>query len=214
MDNVEKNRLVSALLLFLLLTVPLSFLFVSGCSSDWQGEATSNLAPIVGFINSPPESTNFSRNSVIYWWGSDPDGIIAFFRYHVATFDELGPTSPDVYIQTIDDTSWTVLEVDVANSQPGTQDIIKLSADLDDPVNRFVQQYVFLQAFDEEGMGSVIVWRIFGRNDNPPQTILFNPSSADLPFVDAAQAGGVITVVKIRLKGEDLRDFPHDRPPF
>jgi len=214
MDNVAKNRLVSVLLLFLLLIVPLSLLFVSGCSSDWQGEATANIAPIVGFINSPPESTNFSRNSVIYWWGSDPDGIIAFFRYHVATFDELGPTAPDAYIQTVDDTSWTVLEVDVANSQPGTQAIVKLSADLDDPVNRFVQQYVFLQAFDEEGMGSVIVWRIFGRNDNPPQTILFNPPAIDLPFVDAAQSGGIITGVKLRWKGEDLIDFPQDPPPF
>ena len=87
MDNVAKNRLVSALLLFLLLIIPLSFLFVSGCSSDWQGEATANLAPIVGFINSPPESPNFSKNSVIYWWGSDPDGIIALFRCRVATFD-------------------------------------------------------------------------------------------------------------------------------
>ena len=214
MDNVAKNRLVSALLLFLLLTVPLSLLFVSGCSSDWQGEATTNLAPVVGFINSPPESTNFSRNSVIYWWGSDPDGIIAFFRYHVATFDELGPDAPGAYIQTVNDTDWTVLEVDVSNSQPGTQDIIKLSADLDDPVNTFVQQYVFLQAFDEEGMGSIIVWRIFGRNDNPPQTILFNPPAIDQPFVDAVQSGGVITGVKMRWRGEDLIDFPQDPPPF
>ena len=214
MDNVAKNRLVSAFLLFLLLSVPFSLLFVSGCSSDWQGEETSNIAPTVGFINSPPESTNFSRNSVIYWWGSDPDGIIAFFRYHVATFDELGPTAPDAYIRTVDDSNWTVLEVDVSNSQPGTQDIITLSADLDDPVNRIVLQYVFLQAFDEEGMGSVIVWRIFGRNDNPPQTLLFNPPALDLPFVDAEQAGGVITGVKLRWRGEDLIDFPQDPPPF
>ncbi|MCH9023876.1 MAG: hypothetical protein IH931_00960 [candidate division Zixibacteria bacterium] len=214
MDNVAKNRLVSALLLFLLLTVPLSLLFVSGCSSDWQGEASANIAPTVGFINSPPESTNFSRNSVIYWWGSDPDGIIAFFRYHVATFDELGIDTPDEYIRKVDDTNWTVLEVDVSSSQPGTQAIIKLSADLDDPVNRFVLQYVFLQAFDEEGMGSTIVWRIFGRNDNPPQTVLFNPPAIDLPFVDAEQAGGIITGVKLRWRGEDLIDFPQDPPPF
>jgi len=214
MDNVAKNRLVSVLPLFLLLIVPLSLLFVSGCSSDWKGEATANLAPIVGFINSPPEGTNFSRNSVIYWWGSDPDGIIAFFRYHVATFDELGTDTPDDYIRNVNDTDWTVLEVDVANSQPGTQAIVKLSADLDDPVNRFVQQYVFLQAFDEEGLGSVIVWRIFGRNDNPPQTVLFNPPAIDLPFVDAVQAGGIITGVKLRWKGEDLIDFPQDPPPF
>ena len=219
MDNVAKNRLVSALLLFLLLIIPLSFLFVSGCRSDWQGEATGNIAPTVGFINSPPESTNFSKNSVIYWWGSDPDGIIAYFRYHVATVDEIGDPAPDsillmTYIETVDDTSWTYIDVDVANSQPGTQEIIKLSADLSDPVNTFVRQYVFLQAFDEEGLGSRIASRIFARNDNPPQTLLFNPPSLDLPFVDAVQSGGIITGVKMRWKGEDLIDFPQDPPPF
>jgi len=219
MDNVAKNRLVSTSLLFLLLLVPLSLLFVSGCRSDWQGEATGNIAPIVGFINSPPQGTNFSRNSVIYWWGSDPDGIIAFFRYHVATVDEIGDPDPDddvlrAYIQAVDSSSWTYIDVDVANSQPGTQEIIKLSADLSDPVNTFVRQYVFLQAFDEEDLGSVIKWRLFGRNDNPPQTILFNPPTIDLPFVDAVQAGGIITGVKLRWKGEDLIDFPQDPPPF
>ncbi|MCH7689891.1 MAG: hypothetical protein IIA17_02445 [candidate division Zixibacteria bacterium] len=192
---------------------------MSGCRSDWQGEATGNVAPIVGFINSPPESTNFSGNSVIYWWGSDPDGIIAYFRYHVATVDEIGDPAPDsaalaTYIETVNDTSWTYIDVDVANSQPGTQEIIKLSADLSDPVNTFVRQYVFLQAFDEEGMGSRIASRIFGRNDNPPQTLLFNPLSLDLPFVDAVESGGVITGVKLRWKGEDLIDFPQDPPPF
>jgi len=106
MDNVAKNRLVSALLLLLLLIVPLSLLFVSGCRSDWQGEATGNAAPTVGFINSPPEGTDFSSNSVIYWWGSDPDGIIAYFRYHVATVDEIGFPAPDAtqlsaYIQSV-----------------------------------------------------------------------------------------------------------------
>ncbi len=219
MDNVAKNRLVSALLLFLLLSVPLSLLFVSGCSSDWQGEEAGNLAPIVGFINSPPESTNFSKNSVIYWWGSDPDGIIAYFRYHVATVTEIGDPTPSsavlmAYIQSVDDTSWTYIDVDVANSQPGTQEIIKLSANLDDPVNTFVMQYVFLQAVDEQGLGSEIDWRVFGRNDNPPQTILFNPPPFDLPFVDAVGSGGIITGVKLRWKGEDLIDFPQDPPPF
>ncbi|MEE8404981.1 MAG: hypothetical protein V3S17_06290, partial [candidate division Zixibacteria bacterium] len=199
--------------------MPLSLLFVSGCRSDWQGEATGNVAPTVGFINSPPEGTNFSGNSVIYWWGSDPDGIIAFFRYHVATVDEIGFPAPDAtqlsaYIQSVDDTSWTYIDVDVANSQPGTQEIIKLSADLSDPVNTFVRQYVFLQAFDEERLGSKIATRIFGRNDNPPQTLLFNPLSLDLPFVDAEQSGGIITGVKMRWKGEDLIDFPQDPPPF
>ena len=219
MDNVAKNRLVSALQPFLLLIVPLSLLFVSGCRSDWQGEATGNVAPIVGFINSPPESTNFSGNSVIYWWGSDPDGIIAYFRYHVATVDEIGDPAPDSvllmeYIDKVNDTSWTYIDVDVANSQPGTQEIIRLSADLSDPVNTFVRQYVFLQAFDEEGMGSRIASRIFGRNDNPPQTLLFNPLSLDLPFVDAVESGGIITGVKMSWKGEDLIDFPQDPPPF
>lgn len=216
MNYILRNRLVAALILFSVCVVPLSLFFISGCASKLQGEQFGNLPPEVGFINAPPESTNFSRNSVIYWWGTDKDGIIDYFRYHVATVDEMGGMAPDQYIAGMLDSNdaWVIVDVDVVTSEPGTESIIKLSADLNDPVNKYVLQYVFLQAFDEEGLASTIVWRVFGRNDNPPQTRLFNPPAADVPFVNAETPGGIITGVKMRWDGQDPIDYPSDPPPF
>ena len=213
MNFILKNRLLAALALFMIVLVPLLGLF-SGCASKLQGDQMQNEPPQVGFINSPPESTNFSRNSVIYWWGTDRDGIIDYFRYHVASVTQIGTNTPEQYIASKDTVvgAWTVVDVDIVNSDPGTEQIIKLSADLSDPVNKFVLQYVFLQAFDEEGSASTVVFRIFGRNDNPPNTIIFNPT--DTPFVNAPTPGGVITGVKMRWLGEDVIDYPADPPPF
>ena len=215
MNFILKNRLLAALALFMIVLVPVLLIF-SGCASKLQGNQVENEPPEVGFINSPPESTNFSRNSVIYWWGTDRDGIIDYFRYHVATVTQIGATPPDQYIAGLVDSSdvWTVVDVDIVESDPGTEQIIKLSADLSDPVNTFVLQYVFLQAFDEEGLASTIVFRLFGRNDNPPNTVIFNPSAADIPFVNAPKKGGIITGVKMKWAGEDPIDYPADPPPF
>lgn len=207
------NRQLAALAFFLLLA-PLTLLMIAGCASKLEGEVMGNQPPEVGFINSPPEGTNFSRNSVIYWWGTDRDGIIDYFRYHVATAAELGGNSPEEYIAGVVAEDWVIVDADVTGSDPGTDRIIRLSADLGDPVNTFVLQYVFLQAFDEEGAPSLIVWRIFGRNDNPPNTVIFNPSALDVPFVNAVTKGGVITGVKMRWEGTDLIDYPSDPPPF
>ncbi len=215
MNFILKNRLLAALVLFMILLMPLSFVFY-GCASKLQGNVTSNEPPEVGFVNSPPESTNFSRNSVIYWWGTDRDGIIDYFRYHVATVTQIGANTPENYIAGLSASAdvWTIVDVDVVNSSPGTEKIIKLSADLSDPVNSYVLQYVFLQAFDEEGAVSNTAIRIFGRNDNPPNTIIFAPSSADIPFVNAPLKGGIITGVKLRWDGTDIIDYPAEPPPF
>ncbi len=220
MNFILKNKVLAVLALFVILLAPLLLMF-PGCASKLDGTQTANQAPEVGFINSPPEGTNFSRNSIIYWWGTDRDGLIDYFRYHVATVDEIGIPNPtreelEQYINAIatQPNEWTVVDVDIVGSDPGTEKIIKLSADLNDPVNRYVLQYVFLQAFDEEGLGSEIKWRLFGRNDNPPETFISNPPEADLPFVNAVTKGGVITGIKMRWEGQDLIDYPADPPPF
>ncbi|MGH8015982.1 MAG: hypothetical protein ACREBV_07315, partial [Candidatus Zixiibacteriota bacterium] len=206
-----RNRLLAALALFVILA-PFSLSLFSGCANKLQGDQMQNLAPEVGFINSPPESTVFSRNSVIYWWGTDKDGIIAYFRYHVATVAELGTTPPDQYIANLAADQWEIVNVDIVDADPGTDRIIKMSADLNDPVNSYVLQYVFLQAFDEEGAASSIIWRLYGRNDNPPNTIIFNP--VDQPFVNSVLPGGVITGVKMSWQGTDPIDYPTDPPAF
>jgi len=206
-----KNRLSAALVL-LFIMAPLYVAVFVGCANKLQGDQMQNIPPEVGFINSPPESTSFSRNAVIYWWGTDEDGIISYFRFHVATVAQLGGLTPDQYIAGIGTDEWTIVEADIVGGDPGTDRIIKMSADLKDPVNTFVLQYVFLQAFDEEGASSPIIHRIYGRNDNPPNTVIFNP--VDQPFVNSIEPGGVITGVKMGWAGTDPIDYPSDPPPF
>ncbi|MEW5994550.1 MAG: hypothetical protein AB1744_09155, partial [Candidatus Zixiibacteriota bacterium] len=91
---------------------------------------------------------------------------------------------------------------------------ISLEADLDDPVNVFIPQWVFVQAFDMEGLGSEIVFRLFSRNDHPPNTRIL-PFDYHLPYVDG-DSGGIVTGVKHAWIGQDPIDYPgkDDAPPF
>lgn len=212
--------------IFALLAAISSLFLMSGCTETLEGEKVANQKPIVYFVNIPPEGQEFSRNPVIYWVGTDRDGQIDFFRYHVATMAEIGydtavsgtdtvftPIDPDEYILTIPDGLWIVLDVDHKAGDPRTTNTISMSADLNDPVNTFIDQYVFLQAYDEAGLGSDIIHRLFSRNDNPPQTLLYG-ITLDSPFVNSVNPGGVITGVKMRWGGTDPIDYPADPPPF
>ncbi len=189
-------------------------LLVSGCTDTLQGDRNANQAPVVHFANIPPEGQSFSRNPIVYWYGTDVDGLIDHYRYHVATAFEMGEgVSPDDYIETLTDDDWIYIDVDPASANPQTTRSIRLVADTANPVRGFVSQWVFLQAFDLEGLGSQIVFRKFSRNDNPPTTnILDFRSSA--PFVNAPRPGGIVTGVRLSWTGADRIDYPTDPPPF
>lgn len=191
----------------------LSVLYLAGCTDTLDGEVYENQKPIVYFANIPPDGQRFSRNPVIYWYGTDRDGLIDYYRYHVVAVTEVGSDAPEDYILNVDDTDWIYVDVDPALSNPHTENVIPMSADLGDPVNTFVAQWVFLQAFDMEGLGSDIVFRLFSRNDNPPETGIFD-FSADTPYVDG-DPGGVVTGVKLNWYGSDPIDYPGgDQPPL
>jgi hypothetical protein len=207
-----------AALILTALTLPV--LLGTSCTKTLDGEPKPNQKPIVYFVNIPPEGAQFSRNPVIYWVGTDNDGILSYFRYHVATEDEMGmsePTHDDLmqYIASIDDDSWTYLDIDPTGPDPQTSNVIEMSASLESPVKTFVNQYVFLQGVDEDGLASDIVVRRFARNDNPPDTEI---RSAQLlrPAINSVHGGGIITGVQLRFRGDDPIDYPDadTRPPF
>jgi len=214
MWKMQSNMKTKISLAVLLLTITAaSVLLFSGCTETLKGDKTPNQAPIVYFVNIPPEGQTFSRNPVVYWVGTDRDGQIDYFRYHVTTLAEVGEMTPEEYIATVAGDRWIYLDVDPTEADPRTTNTIEMSADLSDPVNTYVPQYVFLQAFDEEGKESTIVYRLFSRNDNPPQTVVYGVT-LDSPFVNSITPGGVITGVKLRWGGTDPIDYPSDPPPF
>ncbi len=198
-----------------LLLITLSTLYLAGCTDTLDGKIYTNQKPIVNFANIPPEGGRFSRNEVVYWYGTDPDGLIDYYRYYIAKVSEIGLTAPEDYILTVPDTDWTYIDVDSAQDNPQTENVIPLVADFDDPVNTYVSQWVFLQAFDMEGLGSDIVFRLFSRNDHPPVARILPIPSSRLPFVNDTAAGGIVTGVKLAWSGSDRLDYPEgDWPPF
>ena len=88
-----------------------------------------------------------------------------------------------------------------------------MSAEMDDPVMTFVPQYVFVQAYDEEGLGSDIAFRRFLRNDNPPNTRIVGFIEG-VPFINSPEPSGPATGIRLRWQGSDVIDYPTDAPPF
>ncbi len=190
-----------------------SILFFAGCTSTLEGDVYENKKPIVYFATIPPEGQDFSSNPVIYWYGTDNDGLIDYYRYHIATINVLGDLPPEDYVLTLSDDDWNYIDVDPAHADPHTKNSLPLTADTTNPVRGFVPQWVFLQAYDIEGLASEVAYRLFLRNDNPPETfVLIN--EADMPFVNSELPGGIVTGVGIRWIGEDPIDYPSDPPPF
>jgi hypothetical protein len=208
-------RVVVALAALGLLLMALSVLYPVGCTDTIDGEVYINQKPIVDFANIPPEGGKFSRNEVVYWYGTDPDGLIDYYRYYIAKVSEVGFTAPEDFILTIPNADWIYVDVDSAQDNPQTENVIPLVADLDNPVNIYVSQWIFLQAFDMEGLGSDIVFRLFSRNDHPPVARILPIPESYLPFVNSPDSGGIVTGVKLSWSGSDRLDYPEgDWPPF
>jgi hypothetical protein len=212
--RTNQVRVVVVLVALAFLLIALLALYLAGCTDTLDGEVYENQKPIVHFANIPPEGGRFSRNETVYWYGTDPDGLIDYYRYYTAKVSDVGFMAPEDYILTIPDSDWIYIDIDSAQNYPQTENIIPLAADFDDPVNTYVSQWIFLQAFDMESLGSDIVFRLFSRNDHPPETSILPIAPASLPFVNG-DSGGIVTGVKLAWSGSDRLDYPEaDWPPF
>lgn len=203
--------------------------FLPGCST-LDGEQTANQAPEVWFVNVPPEDNQSSTNPIINWVGQDSDGQIAMYRFIVFTEVEMEALLPAAVTAPVDndeaqafvnqvlmtksvaDSLWTYLEVDHVAGEPQTSVIVPMKAEIDNPVNLHVRQFVFVQAFDELDLGSKIIFRAFQRNDNPPDTRTIGFLGG--PFINSEFPTGAITGVRMNWLGSDIVDYPTDPPPF
>ncbi len=210
-------------------------MFFGGCAKSLDGNTDANLAPEVWFVNVPPENSQSSVNPIINWYGQDEDGQIDYYRYLVVREDVMGealggmpadwnpqaePLTADqlasyvaINLLEIHDTMWTVLLVRADSTDPHSSNIIPMSAEMQDPVRTYVPQFVFVQAFDEEGMGSEIAFRRFLRNDNPPGTRIV-AFVEGVPFINSVFESGPATGIRLRWQGSDVIDYPTDAPPF
>ena len=212
-----KNKKINSILLYLLSLVVLSLFVLNGCSDTIKGEKTTNMKPIVQFVNIPPEGEQFSRNPEVYWIGSDPDGLVDYYRYHIGIYDEVVAAGGiDAYLQTLNASDWTQIDINHNESNPYTTNVLPLTADTLNPVSNPVGQYIFLQAFDLEDLGSDVAARLFNRNDNPPETQILDISS-QVPFVNSIFEGGIVTGCRFSWRGFDVKDYDEiglTPPPF
>ena len=180
-------------------------LAMAGCSDRVQGEKKSNAKPQVYFVNIPPDGQRLSVNPVVFWVGTDGDGLIMKYRYAVVREDEMGGMGPDEYVRSVlstaDESVWTYLDVTV--DEPRTTNEVPAQADLDDPVNRYIPQWIFVQAIDDLGLGSDIVFRLILRNDLPPNTEISPPIDPDHVYINDETAGAIVTGVPVTWEAED-----------
>ena len=74
-------------MMYAVLVLSVSLFLLGGCTNTLDGELNENIQPIIQFVNIPPEGQLFSRNPEVYWIGTDPDGLIDYYRYHIALDD-------------------------------------------------------------------------------------------------------------------------------
>ena len=196
----------SAPILLLVTGIVLSswLLLLPGCSDRIYGDQIPNEKPVVYFVNIPPDGNKVSVNPVVHWVGTDSDGLVTSFRYIVVTEEEMGGVEPDVYAATVlpgvPSSDWVYLEVTV--DDPQTTNIVTASADLEDPVATYVRQYIFVQAFDDQGLASDIVFRLVLRNDFPPDTDI-SGINTERTHINDEQPGAVGTGIYPRWEAED-----------
>ena len=228
------TRKTVLLLLVALNCLILAALFTSGCSKKLEGTTYDNEKPIVWFVNVPPEGARSSVNPIVNWYGQDRDGQIDFYRYVVVREDVMGdslgkpsdwnPVSQplsaveiqafcDEFVGHMVDSFWTTLHVTPESADPHTSNIIPMTAQIEDPVRVFVPQFVFVQAYDDEGLASDIIYRRFLRNDNPPATRVVGFIDT-YPFINSEFYSGPATGIRVRWDGSDAVDYPTDPPPF
>lgn len=200
--------------IFISLLALLVMTFYAGCSPDRSGEAAPNQKPIVYFVNTPPDSALFSRNPDLNWYATDIDGYITFYRYAVIVDSLLliggGHVTPEVFAEQATDQQfgWDTLPVDLDHTQ--TSATIRLFANTEFPIDSFVTQYFFIQACDDRGALSDIIWRMYSRNNHFPNTHF----RASPYYINAPDPASPAPGISLTWGGADSTDWGRAEPPL
>ncbi len=178
--------------------------YMLGCSKlELGGTEKPNISPRVFFTNVPNDSTHFSYNPPISWYGTDVDGVIEAYYYKLILKDSM-TVDPGTYANSITspDSSWTMVEA--------SQDTIKLYAP-ENPDSSY-EQYIFLTAQDDDSAYAKVKYRLYSRQNHPPNTYLdteFWRTYYSYPYLTDYYGG-----INVSWHGVDSLDFPEDQPDF
>jgi hypothetical protein len=160
-------------------TAWLALAVLTGCESPIDEPARTNEAPTVVISGGPPAGGNGDYHVRFYWFGSDPDGFVRFFRYAVD-----------------DTTSWVetthaseVITVSANEAYHGGADELAWG-----------ERYhtLFVRAVDDDGLASSTATRSFNAATIVPTVEITTPVGED--DLGVAPVGTTFTV---RWKGRD-----------
>jgi hypothetical protein len=206
-------------------TFILVLLILSGCGKlDRKGPEPVNSPPLVYFSNIPPESTYFSVNPRIYWFGTDQDGFVAAYQYAVMVTDSVlgfgGLDQVRSFLHDIpsDSTSWVdqttlrnILGFHVRAAYGGHQQNVRMYADMDPTI--YTPQYVFLRAVDNDGaVSNEVIYRLYYRNNHRPQAFVDTTAGfIGEPHYCLEETTATWPGISISWSGLDTADYPDTR---
>jgi hypothetical protein len=197
---------------------------LSGCGKlERKGTVPANSPPTVYFANIPAESTYFSVNPRIYWYGTDVDGFIAAYQFAVMRSDSVvsfgGLAEVKSYLRSIpsDSASWvnqtslrSLIGVHVVSEPGGHQRNVRTFAEMDP--DSFTAQYILLRGVDNRGGVSEVISRLFYRNNHRPEAFI----DADSAFAAKnhyclEDTTATWKGINISWSGLDTADYPEER---
>ncbi len=202
----------------------LCVLILSGCGKlKRSGTALVNTPPKVYFADVPPESTYFSVNPKIYWYGTDIDGFITAFQYAVLISDSVvdlgGVQGIKDFLHGIppDSTSWVdnialknMIGTHMQAEPGGTSRNVMMFADMSPEI--YTPQYLFLRAIDNSGGVSEAIYRIFFRNNHRPWAIIDSDSAFRASnHYCLSDTTSTWKGISVSWTGKDSLDYPNPR---
>ncbi len=185
---------------------------VTGCGKlDNKGSEPENAPPEVFLANIPIEDSEWWRNPVIHWYATDEDGYVTKYRYAVIQCDSVD--NVDDFMEESRKSKFRDWEtVDVSAGNVSTSGTIWLYAD---PVcdSCWVCDYFFIQAEDNFGDQSNILYRQFLRGNHAPETFLTTPRGAQVTGSCCEYQTQTLGIT-VMWEGEDTLDYPGRQPDF
>ncbi|UCB53513.1 MAG: hypothetical protein JSV10_05410 [Candidatus Zixiibacteriota bacterium] len=209
---------------FCLVIFSLCLLMLSGCGKlDRKGTVPANTPPTVFFANVPAESTYFSVNPRIHWFGTDVDGFIAAYQYAVMVTDSVvqfgGLDQVKGFLHSIpsDSVSWVnqtslknMIGVHVVSEPGGHERDVRTYADMDPDI--YTPQYLLLRAVDNRGEVSAVISRLFYRNNHRPEAFIDVDSAfAAKNHYCLEDTNATWKGINISWSGLDTADYPELR---
>ncbi|MBD3169054.1 MAG: hypothetical protein GF307_06195 [candidate division Zixibacteria bacterium] len=184
-------------------------LVMIGCSElELSGTAPDNIRPEVTFSNVPNDSSYYSSNPEVNWFGNDVDGQIIQYHYKVILKDSLAVALQEFLGSfSTPDSSWISVETE--------SDTVALYASPEP--DEYLEQYIFLCAEDDDGAYSDLAYKLFARNNHAPDThieVIESDTIAGYVYYSYPYLTDYYDGLRLQWEGSDSLDFPDEQPDF